>query len=176
MMRTPAFGTAAVAITLMVATSACSSGGSEDVQPTSASTPAPATAAPQTTDVSTPSPSERVTSQAPETNVPTPAELDANPEISIASWNSLSGTFIVGGYVTGIVEIGGSCTFVVTNHDSGTDVVVHTEGVDNSDSTSCGSVDIPGAQIPDGAYSVVLTYTNSKGSVSSDVIDVAVQR
>ena len=147
-----------------------SSGGSLQAPPSSLASPT-SSIGPSTT---APEPSESPQSETPE--APAKSPLVAYPEITIASLDSLTGNFVVGGYVTGIVEIGGSCTFIVTNEDTKAEVMARTTGVDNSDSTSCGSVDIAGDKIPNGKYSVVLEYANSAGSASSDPLSVEVSR
>ena len=147
-----------------------SSGGSLQAPPSSLSSPTtsiePSSTAPE--------PSVSPQSEGPE--VPAKTPLVAYPEITIASLDSFTGNFVVGGYVTGIVEIGGSCTFIVTNEDTKAEVMARTTGVDNSDSTSCGSVDIEGDKIPNGKYSVVLEYANSAGNASSEPLSVEVSR
>jgi len=73
----------------------------------------------------------------------------------------------VGGFVTGIFEDGGECTFSVTPTTSGTPQLVLTTGIANVDSTSCGTALIDARKITRGTYTVVLTYRNHEGQVAS---------
>ena len=166
-------------IAMGMAIVACSTGDREPDLPTEAplqATPPAVLTPPASAEPSAPSVDAPATPRNDEPDVPQEAPLVAYPEISIASLDSFTGNFVVGGYVTGIVEIGGDCTFIVKNKATGAEVKATSTGIDNSDATSCGSVDIPGNKIPDGEYSVVLEYSNGTGSAASSPLAVVVSR
>lgn len=167
-------GVACAGTVAVLATSACS--GTEPSQP---STDASATAVVETT---SPDPTVRVTpSLAPgiPTASPTPREtsspdtLNASARITIATVDTQTGGLVVGGYVSGVVEDGGDCEYVATA-SSGSAVSVHTVGVENSSTTSCGSTTVDPSLVPPDSYTVVLRYTNASGQVASDAVEVTI--
>lgn len=103
-------------------------------------------------------------------------KLDATAVLTISAVDTITGDVIVGGYVRGVIEANGTCLYSLTNTSSGSAVTVKTTGVDNADTTSCGSTAIPAAKVPSGKYAVVLTYTNATGSTSSSPVDLEVSR
>lgn len=77
------------------------------------------------------------------------------------------------GYVQGLLENGGSCTFTFTG--LGDPVTVTSEGVADSSTTSCGTVSVPIAQLPSGSWSVTLSYTSAAaGTLTSSALTVEV--
>lgn len=99
---------------------------------------------------------------------------DASPAaavITLATQDPDTGGLLVGGYVDGVVEDGGDCSFDVTA-SNGRAIDVHTEGVENSGSTSCGSTVIPAASVPSGTYTVVLRYSSHGGTAASAPVTV----
>lgn len=128
----------------------------------SATTPSPTPSAGGQTD----QPSEPPQTDPPKTTPATP-QLDATASISIATVDPGTGDLVVGGYVTGVFEDGGTCIFTVTPASGGTPLVATTTGAANVDNTSCGSTSFPSDRFGAGTYSVVLKYQNSKGSTES---------
>lgn len=115
------------------------------------------------------SPSEPV----PTTGAPEPSEPTipgASAALTLATVDGSTGDILVGGFVSGVLEDGGACTFTVTAKTGGASALAETVGSGNVDSTTCGSavVEPPAA----GPWTVVLTYKNSQGSVSSTPVDV----
>lgn len=80
----------------------------------------------------------------------------------------------MGGFVTGIIEDNGDCTFTANPASGGPSLVARTTGVANVDNTSCGSTTIPASQLASGTYDVVLTYRSDKGTVASAPLAVKV--
>ncbi len=107
---------------------------------------------------------------------PTPAkpQLDATATVSIATVDPSTGNLIVGGYVTGVFEDGGTCIFTVAPATGGIPLVATTTGLRNIDSTSCGSTSFTPDRFGAGTYSVVLGYQNSKGSTASTPVSMEV--
>jgi len=102
----------------------------------------------------------------------TNSNFNASAVITIAAVSSLDGTVIFGGYVTGLVESSGACTFNVTDASGSSVAVATSTGVANSGTTSCGSPALSAGTIESGAYSVTLTYSNDRGSTTSDPVEL----
>jgi len=119
-----------------------------------------------------PSPTPRVTDPTPVTTPEPdqgsdePVVLDATALVSLAGVDPSTGAVVVGGFVSGIVETGGICTFRITRNS--TEVLSRsTTGTSNADNTSCGSVEIPSGQLAAGLYAATLTYENARGRAVS---------
>jgi hypothetical protein len=72
------------------------------------------------------------------------------------------------GYVTGVIEDGGTCTFTF-EHQTQTLVASSTARTDASD-TSCGMIQLPLSQFAPGTWSVRLQYKSSHAHASSDAM------
>ncbi len=96
-----------------------------------------------------------------------PTLKGASAQVSLAAVDPSTGGLIVGGFVTGVLEDGGECTFAVTPPSGGAPQLVRTTGIANVDSTSCGTALIDASQVTSGTYTVVLTYRNHEGQVAS---------
>lgn len=83
-----------------------------------------------------------------------------------------SGGYELAGVVPGVVEDGGLCTFQLT---SGSTVVQREqEGLADATSTSCGSVELSGADLRSGTWEAVLRYDGPAGGGASEVATVVV--
>lgn len=110
----------------------------------------------------TPEPSGSATSIAPgveptdkgeETTAPDPAEA-----VMSYAGVDVDGTQVsAAGYVQGLIENDGECSFTFTG--PGDPVQVTAQGIADSRTTSCGTVAVPIAQLPSGTWSVSLQYT-----------------
>lgn len=76
------------------------------------------------------------------------------------------------GYVAGVVEDGGTCTFVFTRPEQRLES--SRESVSNVTTTSCGFVQVPIAQFTKGTWQVVLTYTSGALTVTSPPTDLEI--
>lgn len=76
--------------------------------------------------------------------------------------------------MAGVFEDGGDCAYNATSSAGGAPLSVHTTGVANVDTTSCGSTSVPKDRLRTGTYTVVLTYTNSRGTTTSSPMTVKV--
>jgi|GEM_PF-1658759 len=108
----------------------------------------------------------------PSDDAPAP-HVDLSPRLTIATYDTSAGGWLVGGFVSGVVEDGGECMFTVTGAD-GSEFVAQTVGVENVGTTSCGSTAIPAADVPSGEYSIVLRYVSDRGEARSDAVSVRV--
>jgi hypothetical protein len=93
--------------------------------------------------------------------------------MSLAGTDASTGNVVLGGFVIGVVESGGNCTFAVLR---GTVEVVarSTTGQSNSDTTSCGSIEIARGEVPGGSYTATLTYVNASGRATSEPMPLEV--
>lgn len=126
----------------------------------------------------TPRPSGSATSIAPGVEPTEKGEETAAPDPADAVM-TFAGVDIDGsqvsaaGYVQGIIENGGVCTFTFTG--LGDPVTVTSEGIADSRTTSCGTVAVPIAQLSSGSWSVVLVYTSAAtGTLTSTALTVEV--
>lgn len=101
--------------------------------------------------------------------------LDAVASLSRATIDPDSGDLLLGGFVSGLFEDGGDCLYEVTGSGGTKPLSVHTTGVANVDTTSCGSTSIPRDQLRAGTYTVELTYQNGNGATTSDPMTVTVK-
>ncbi|WP_314139513.1 hypothetical protein [uncultured Plantibacter sp.] len=102
---------------------------------------------------------------------PTPPPADAVVSYAGVDFDGLHAS--AAGYVQGIIENGGSCTFTFTG--LGEPIVVTSEGIADSSTTSCGTVQVPLEQLPSGTWSVTLTYSSDEiDKLSSTALDLEV--
>ena len=92
--------------------------------------------------------------------------------VTLASQGTKNGVVVVGGYVSGVMEDGGVCTFTVTATDTGESATLESTGAFNVDSTTCGSHEVRAPASKSGAYFVTLKYTNAVGVVTSSDVPV----
>jgi hypothetical protein len=70
------------------------------------------------------------------------------------------------GYVSGVIEDGGRCTFVFTGESQ--EVRVDSTGAADRATTSCGAVSVPVEQLGKGSWTVTLEYRSDQAEVVSD--------
>ncbi len=105
---------------------------------------------------------------------PTPAPT-AEPEavIVVASVDADGKAVTTSGYVSGIIEDGGSCAFALTSEAS--TVTTTTTGQADRSTTSCGQASTPIGELSRGSWNVVLTYTSlSQRTVVSQPVSVEI--
>lgn len=103
---------------------------------------------------------------------PEAGEVNASAQITLATVDAQTGDLLVGGFVNGVIEDGGDCQYILTAGD-GESVTIHTTGVENNGSTSCGSTTVAKSRIPSGSFTVVLRYVSDKGEAESEAVKVA---
>jgi hypothetical protein len=104
------------------------------------------------------------------TDPPRPSATDV--VLSFVGWDEASGSVQAGGYVSPIVEDGGTCTLELTRDDR----VVTGAGPGAADATTtiCGGLSVPGAELSAGEWTVVLRYESSGTSGTSEARTVEV--
>ncbi len=176
--RSIAWGLACAGIVSMLTLSACTRG-SVDATALPETVPATvsATASPDVVDPTTPItpslPAGIPTAKPSPAATPDPTTLDASSTITLATVDPDTGGLLVGGYVSGVMEDGGDCQYVITS-SGGESFTVFKDGVENNGSTSCGSTTVAKSRVPTGSYTVRLRYVNDNGEVASDAIKVDV--
>lgn len=99
-------------------------------------------------------------------STPTPA-ITIEPVLVVASVDVDGKHLTASGYVQGVVEDGGTCTFRFTR-DGSPEVSVNHEAVADRATTSCGTVQPDATQFTRGSWQVTLTYvSNGKDFTSS---------
>jgi hypothetical protein len=125
------------------------------------------TPAPLNSEPTRSSPSQEPT-EAP-TDVPAPTEepAPANAVVTLAGVDVDGQNVTVAGLVTGVIEDGGTCTFVMTSGTSGGVVEVTSVGVANVSNTVCPTTQSPIASFTKGPWNVVLDYASDATTLSS---------
>jgi hypothetical protein len=114
-------------------------------------------------------PSATSTSGVP-TSTPTP---EPEAVIVVAAVDADGKAVTTSGYVNGIIEDGGSCTFTLSS--VGGSVTATTTGQADTSTTSCGQGITPIEKLSRGSWNVVLTYTSlSQRTVVSQPVSVEI--
>lgn len=125
-------------------------------------TPAPLNSAPTTS-----SPSQEPTEGPTDVPAPTEEPAPANAVVTLAGVDVDGQNVTVAGLVTGVIEDGGTCTFVMTSGTSGGVVEVTSVGVANVSNTVCPTTQSPIASFTKGPWNVVLDYASDATTLSS---------
>lgn len=104
---------------------------------------------------------------------PDPATVttEAGAVISYADFEAGTGVEI-GGYVTGVVQDGGTCRAVLSRGDQ--QVSAETSGVADASTTSCGGLVVPADELSKGTWTVELQYESEGTVYASPTTDVEV--
>lgn len=103
----------------------------------------------------------------PSTNEAT-GKQNANVILSFASIQN--DTVSVGGYITNVVEDGGSCLYMFAKNN---EVIKKTAAtMQNPTSTSCATVNFPASELASGTWQVALLYSSSLSEGTSNTKDI----
>ncbi|MDQ3065382.1 MAG: hypothetical protein M3Q36_03885 [bacterium] len=92
----------------------------------------------------------------------------------IISYAGQEGSIVeVNGYVSGIIERGGTCTLYLKK--SGVTVTKSKQSLENVQDTSCGLFEVPVSELSKGVWQATLGYDSSKASGTSDVTTIEVK-
>lgn len=106
-------------------------------------------------------------------NTASPAAVPTQEAVIVVAGADVDGLNVsASGYVAGVVENGGKCSFVFTRPDKR--VESSRDAVANVVDTACGFVQIPIDQFSKGAWQVVLTYTSSDFTLTSTPTDLEI--
>jgi hypothetical protein len=118
-------------------------------------------------------PNEVPDDEAAVTDPPRPSATDV--VLSFVGWDEESGSVQVGGYVSPVVEDGGTCTLELTREGAEGRVVTATgPGFADATTTICGGLAVPGDELTAGEWTVVLSYESSAASGTSEGTTVVV--
>jgi len=115
-------------------------------------------------------PNELPDGEAAVTDRPRPSATDV--VLSFVGWDEESGSVQVGGYVSPVVEDGGTCTVELTRE--GRVVTATGPGFADATTTICGGLAVPGDELTAGEWTVVLSYESSAASGTSEGTTVVV--
>ena len=104
------------------------------------------------------------------TDAPRPSETDV--VITLAAWDQAGAALHVAGYVSPVVEEGGTCTVELTRDDEA--VEIDGAAVADATTTICGDLAIDGDRLSAGAWTAVLRYASPTTSGASEPITVEV--
>jgi hypothetical protein len=112
----------------------------------------------------------------PATDPPRPAPADGvdvvDVVVSLAEWDPATADVLVGGYVSPVVEDGGTCT--VELEQDGRVVRNEAPGTPDATTTVCGGLDVDGAELGPGTWTLVLRYESPSVSGESAPVEVEV--
>lgn len=126
--------------------------------------------APEETAEATDAPVEDEGGEPVATDPPRPEETSV--AISNAYWDPAEAALFASGYVSPVIEDGGSCTLLVSR--DGTTVRATAEGIADATTTVCDRLVLPGDELRPGTWSVVLRYESGTASGESEPVDVEV--
>lgn len=176
--RTPAVASVALLVCALAALTGCdattSASPSAEATPTRSpsSGPSPTASAPSTN----PAPSAS-TPEGDDEAVDPGAEAPAEPAgvavtLTFAGWNTNTASIEVGGYVSGVIENGGTCTVRLV-HEGSTVEVTGSASADAT-TTTCDMLSVPADRVTSGAWTAELAYTSAAATGTSAPTEVLV--
>ena len=92
--------------------------------------------------------------------------------VTYYGWNAGERRVQVGGYVTGVVEEGGTCTLTLTK--DGATVTVEGAARPDAVTTACGQLTVSGARLSAGTWQAVLSYASDSATGAAAAVPVEV--
>ena len=164
---------AAVGLAAVCVLPACSLVADTDEASSSATASSPATDSPSTPEETAEPTEAPVVDEEGEpvaTDPPRPGAIDV--VLSNAYWDPAEAAVFAAGYVSPVVEDGGTCTLRVSR--DGNVVRATSEGIADASTTACGGLVLPGDELSPGTWSVVLSYESGSASGESEPLEVEV--
>lgn len=97
--------------------------------------------------------------------------------VEITTWAQKTTTLNVNGFVSNIIEEGGTCTLTLTNVEEQTIKVTQSRKAEpNANDTDCGAIDVPLSKLRSGTWEATLSYDSSTTSGESDIVELEVTR
>jgi hypothetical protein len=135
--------------------------------------PAPAAAEPDTTaDDAEPADGPGADEEGEPVTTDPPRPEGTSVAISDAYWDPAEAAVFAAGFVSPVIEDGGTCTLLASR--DGNTVRATTEGVADATTTVCGGLVLPGDELRPGTWSVVLRYESGTASGESAAFEVEV--
>jgi hypothetical protein len=101
-----------------------------------------------------------------------PAPRTTDVVLSFVGWNTTTAAVEAGGYLSPVVESGGTCTLALTKGSRTVTAVA--PALADATTTSCGDLAVPRAQLTPGGWTAVLRYASKTTTGTSDAMRVAV--
>jgi hypothetical protein len=101
-----------------------------------------------------------------------PAGSAAQVVLSYASFDPNSAAVVAAGYVTPVIEDGGTCTLSLTK--AGATVTATSTGTADASTTACGNLRVSRSRLSAGTWRAVLRYSSPAASGISQNISVQV--
>jgi hypothetical protein len=92
--------------------------------------------------------------------------------LSFIGWDPKTAAVKAGGYLSPLVESGGTCTLELTK--AGRTVTESSRAEPDASTTACGNLAIPRAKLTPGSWGAVLRYTSPKATGTSAATTVEV--
>jgi hypothetical protein len=89
-------------------------------------------------------------------------------------WNVITHEVMVGGYVPGVIEDGGTCTLTLTSGSS--TATGRTQAHADASTTTCGAVTVAGSRLAAGTWNAVLSYSSPEHRGAASPVTVQVPR
>lgn len=160
-------GAAAVALACVL-TSCDSSGERATSEASTSSGPSPVYGAPQSGPIPTDAPPSVATDPPSEAS----KESEATLQVTSAGYDTSAGAVVVRALLPERVEEDGTCTLTLTS--GGAKATGSRPAVPDAQSTSCGAISVPAAELDSGRWEAVVTYTSPRTQAASDPVDVDV--
>lgn len=104
----------------------------------------------------------------------TPQSVPTAAVVSIAAVDADGQTVSVAGFVQGVIQSGGVCTFTLSPRNGGAAVTVTSTGSANVTTTTCGTQQIAIGRFTSGAWTATLSYQSSQTRVTSQPVEVEI--
>ena len=109
------------------------------------------------------------------TDTPVVVTTSAVPvAVTYSGFNPTAGAVQVGGYVSGVVEDGGTCTLTLTQ--GGATVAVTARASADATTTTCGALSVPRAKLAPGTWQALLSYASATHTGRAAPVPVEVAR
>jgi hypothetical protein len=95
-----------------------------------------------------------------------------DPVVTYAGWEQATASVEVNGYVSGVVEAGGTCRLTLTNGSA--EAVAQTAAEPEVSTTTCGLLQVAGGALTAGTWQAVLSYESATSTGRSAPVDVEV--
>lgn len=118
------------------------------------------------------SPSATGTSAASTTTTAVDSTKAVHPALVYADWDGGAGVVEASGFVSDVVEAGGTCTLTLTQ--GAAQVQASSSAEPDATTTNCGRITVPGAQLAAGTWQAVLTYRSPTSHGTAAAMNVSV--
>jgi hypothetical protein len=92
--------------------------------------------------------------------------------LSFAGWVDADSAIEAAGYVSPVVEDGGTCTLLLTSGDR--QARATSSGAADASTTACGGLAVDGSELASGTWTAVLQYSSATAEGTSEPLEVEV--